>query len=420
MPEQTIVLHTMANGVTLIIEPMAAVQSAAVTLQLPAGVSHEAAGKNGTSALLGEMMLRGAGDLDSRGLSTALDNLGVHHSLSPGWFHLTLSAATVATRLPEALVLLTDIVRKPRLDADQFANCRIGREQILRSIEDEPKQKLMIELKRRCYAPPYNRPVEGSLKDLEGISLDDLSQHYQRCCVPQGAVIGIAGRVDPEQLIEQCEKLFGDWEGELPPPITELEPRDKSGHLDHESTQTHIGIAYPTVPVRHPDYYRAWAAVSILSGGMSSRLFTKVREERGLCYAIGASLNSLRDRARVLCYAGTTNERAQETLDVTLQELANYGDDVTESELSRCKARAKSSLIMQGESAMSRSGSLVRDWFHLGRITTLDEIRDRVDNLTVEEVREFAVNNTAQQFQVLTIGPEPLSCQGQVDLGALE
>src|SRR5438094_5228820 len=99
-------------------------------------------------------------------------------------------------------------------------------------------------------------------------------------------------------------------------------------------------------------------------------------------------LNSLRDQGRVLCYAGTTVERAQETLDVTLAELARLGEGISEAELDRCKARAKSSLIMQQESSSSRASAIARDWYHLERVETLDEISAKIDALTVAALLE--------------------------------
>jgi len=146
----------------------------------------------------------------------------------------------------------------------------------------------------------------------------------------------------------------------------------------------------------------------VLSGGMSSRLFTEVREKRGLCYAVYASLSSLRDEARVLCYAGTTVERAQETLDVTLQELVRLADGIEASELDRCRARAKSSLIMQQESTIARSAAVARDWYHLGRIMTLQEIHDQIESLTTETVLDHVQRFPARDFTVVTIGPQAL------------
>ena len=105
------------------------------------------------------------------------------------------------------------------------------------------------------------------------------------------------------------------------------------------------------MPYRHPDYFQAWGAVGVLSGGMSARLFTEVRERRGLCYSVYASYHTLRDRGGVFCYAGTSAERRQETLDVTLGELVRLAQGIEEHELDRLKARIKSALIMQQESS---------------------------------------------------------------------
>src|SRR5213075_1957852 len=125
-------------------------------------------------------------------------------------------------------------------------------------------------------------------------------------------------------------------------------------HIPKDTTQTQIGIAYESVRFGEPDYYAALGAVNVLSGGMSSRLFTEVREKEGLCYAVWATYTTFKDRASVLCYAGTTNERAQETFDVTLAELDRLKDGVEEEEVQRVRAGLKSSLIMQEESTSAR------------------------------------------------------------------
>src|SRR5262249_31387105 len=157
------------------------------------------------------------------------------------------------------------------------------------------------------------------------------------------------------------------------PSLTLGEVPEKRAHLEKETTQTQIGIAYPSVPIGHPDYYAALGAVNVLSGGMSARLFTEVREKRGLCYAVWATYQTLRDRASVLCYAGTTNERAQETLDVMLGELKRLQEGIEKEEVERVQAGLKSSLIMQEESTSARAGTLASDWYYLGRVRTFDE-----------------------------------------------
>jgi predicted Zn-dependent peptidase len=181
------------------------------------------------------------------------------------------------------------------------------------------------------------------------------------------------------------------------------------GHIEQETQQIQIALAYPTVPVASPDYYRARAATAILGGYSSARLFTEVREKRGLCYTVYASYESQLDRAAVLCYAGTSADRAQETLDVTLAEIARLGESGVElEELDTMRAGLKSSLIMQQESSMGRSGSIASDWFHLGRVRSLDEISAALDALTPESVGAFAAESAAKDLTILTLGPNPL------------
>ncbi|MFN0052197.1 MAG: M16 family metallopeptidase [Planctomycetales bacterium] len=408
MPEQQIHTRTFSNGLTLIIEPMADVQSAAFSLLIPAGSNYDPPGREGAAAVLVDLILRGAGSRDSMQLTNALDNLGLQRNEGVGNSHLSFTGATVAESLPAALAIYADVVRRPHLPEEEFEPARMGVEQSLRAIEDEPRQKVMIELRRRCYEAPWGVPSEGTLEGVGSLTAGDVKGLYERCAGPRDAILGIAGRVDVNQTLELVEQLFGDWSPQSPATYVSGPRGPARDHIPHESTQTQIGIAYDSVAYNDPDYYAAWGLVSVLSGGMSSRLFTEVREKRGLCYAVYASLNSLRDQGRVLCYAGTTVERAQETLDVTLGELMRLSEGIGEDELDRCKAGAKSTLIMQQESSSSRASSIARDWYHLGRVTTLDEVRRKIEELTVPILLEHSRRIPARNFTILTLGPKPL------------
>jgi predicted Zn-dependent peptidase len=141
---------------------------------------------------------------------------------------------------------------------------------------------------------------------------------------------------------------------------------------------------------------------------MSARLFTEVREKRGLCYSVFASYHTLKDLACVMCYAGTTAQRAQETLDVTLGELVRLAQGVERHELDRLKARVKSGLIMQQESSSARASSIAREWYHLGRVRSMEEIGRLVDSLSCESLGRYLAANPPQDFTIVTLGPEPL------------
>ena len=400
--------HTYANGLVLVAEPMPWLQSAAISWLVPAGCVCEPADRCGLSGFTCEMTLRGAGRRDSRQLVLDLDNLGVERSESVSAAHVSYGGATLAENLPETLAIFADILRRPRLPADQFEAGRQVVLQELRAVEDEPADKVMLELRRRHYPDPWGRSSFGRQQAVEATTIDDIRSFFRRHFRPNGTILGVAGRIAWEPLVDLVGRELGDWEPRPDEPIAEHPGPQGYAHVAFDSAQTQIGIAYASVPYRHPDYFQAWGAVGALSGGMSSRLFTEVRERRGLCYSVAASYHTLRDRGAVLCYAGTGAERAQETLDVTLGELVRLAAGVEEHELERLKARIKNALIMQQESSSARSSSVARDWYHLGRARTLDEIGSLVDGLTSRSINAYLAEHPPQDFTVVTLGEEPL------------
>ncbi|MDA1232194.1 MAG: pitrilysin family protein [Planctomycetota bacterium] len=405
---QTTQSFRLPNGLLVLVEPMPDVQSAAFTLLTPAGGVRDADGRCGTAAILTEMFSRGAGGLSARELSAAMDNLGLQRNAYVGSTHVTFSAATTADRIIDAMPLIGSMITEPHLADDDFEPARDLIEQSLMSMEDEPRQRLGKVLREYSYAAPWGNSAEGELADLPSITIEDIRRHYQQFVLPDEAILGIAGNVDIDEIRDSIEAAFGNWQ---PASVTDIAVKSMPQspfHIEHDSAQTHIGLAWNSVPYRDARYFEAWAAVSLLSGGMSSRLFTEVRERRGLCYAISASLSTLRDEGRVFAYAGTTTERAQETLDVTVAEILRLPEGITEDELQRCKARAKSSLIMQQESTTSRSSSLARDMYHLGRVVTLDEINSRINVLSTSQVRDFAIEWAPKSMVLITIGPQAL------------
>ncbi len=383
-------------------------ESAAFTVLLPAGSIYDPPDRGGLAALSCEMALRGAGDRDSRKFIEDLENLGLQRGESVSTAHTSFSGATLAKNLPAALVIYADLLRRAHLPADQLDAGRLVAIQELRAIEDEPGHKAMLELRRRHYPDPLGRPSEGTMASLEAITIDEIRREYQAYYRPNGMILGVAGRIDWKRLVDLVGGLFGDWQilDRSDVPLGSAGP--KVDHVPHEGNQTHIGIAFDSVPYRDPDYFQASGAVGVLSGGMSSRLFTEVREKRGLCYTVYASYHTFRDRGAVLCYAGTTAERAQETLEVTLGELKRLAKGVEPNELTRLKARVKSSLVMQQESSSARSSSIARDWYHLGRVRTLDEIGQLVDGLTCESINTYIAAHPPRDFTVVTLGPKPL------------
>jgi predicted Zn-dependent peptidase len=407
--QRSVQTHQLANGLVLLAEPVATVESAAFTFLAPCGCSNDPAERLGLTSMLSDMVLRGAGPRDSRALINDLEVLGVERGESVGISQTSFSGATLAENLEDALRIYADIIQRPHLPQDQLEASRLVCLQEIRGVEDEPAQKLMDELRRRTYPDPWGRASHGDEAGVNAATLSEVHRQWSHYYRPNGAILGVAGKVDWDRLVEHVESLFGAWKAVDAMPDVERAPAATTPHIDFDGNQCHIGIAFPSVPYRDPKYLQAWAAVGVLSGGMSSRLFTEVREKRGLCYSVSASLQTQLTRARVLCYAGTTAERAQETLDVTYSELLRLRQGVEQSELGRLKARIKSGLIMQQESTSARSGSIARDWYHLGRVRSLDELGRQVDELTAHSINEYLDEHPPSNFTFATLGPQPLN-----------
>jgi predicted Zn-dependent peptidase len=393
---------------TLLAERMDYVRSAALNFLVPGGCVYDPPKHLGIASVLTDLLTRGAGQRDSRELSLALDNLGLDRDESVGTLHVRFWGATLARNLAPALEIYADILRRPHFPKRELDPVKALALQDLQSLEDEPRQKLLIELRRRHYPAPLGQDRRGTREGIQSLTPRLIRNHYQRLFQPRGTILSVAGNIEWEPLRDQVERLFGDWQ-QVEEPKLSLGPQpERYEHIAKETTQTQIGIAYPTVPIGHPDYYAAQGAVNVLSGGMSARLFTEVREKRGLCYAVWASYQMVKDRASIVCYAGTTNERAQETLDVTLGELHRLKDGIESEEVERVQAGLKSSLIMQEESTSARAGTLASDWYYLGRVRSFDEIQGAVNALTPAGIIEHLRRWPPGDFTIVTLGPKAL------------
>jgi len=401
--------HVLANGMVILGQPMGEVESVAFDFMLPAGAASMPQGCGGASNIIADWIFRGAGDMDSRALSDRLDGLGLHRSSGVSSSHLMVGSVLEASNLAEALQLYAEVLLNPKLEADQFEYERqLGLDE-LSSLDDDPRQKVMIRLKEQFYPEPLGRSTIGSREELEKLTAERAAKLFEEHFNPAETVFGIAGKFDFEQVCHQLEQLFGSKPKREAEEIELKNAGEKYTHIQNEGAQVHIGLMTGTVTPEDPDYYKARAAVSVLSGGMSARLFTEVREKRGLCYAVAARYHGLKRAAGMISYAGTTPKKGQETLDVILEEFDRLKEGIDAEEMQRAKAGLKSSLVMQSESTGSRSAHLVNDYYIRGRVRTLEEIREKIEQLTAESVVEFLRKNEFTDYTIVTIGPVKLS-----------
>ena len=406
--QEKIFHHTFENGLTVLAQPMPWLESAAFSIATPAGFRYDPANKLGLANLACEMVQRGSGELSSRQWVEALDMLGVDYSSSVSLYNTNFGGAMQAAQLHDALSIYADVLRNPILPESQFEDGRQVCFQELASLEDDLAQRAILQLRQNIYGSVDGRYSEGSMESVAGLTLQDVQEFYKTHYRPNGMIIACAGKIDFESLRDHVGNLFADWDSNEVSPADNVITPTSYQHIDHQSEQTHIALAYPGFTYSTPEFYLNRGAVGVLSGGMSSRLFTEVREKRGLCYTVFASCHTLKDKASVICYSGTSSDRAQETLDVIVEQLQLMSKGIQEDELRRLKVQIRSGMVMQQESCRSRAGSIARDWSHLGRVRLLDEINDAINSLTVESINEFLCQQPPANFQVVTLGPSPL------------
>ena len=395
---------------TILGEQMDNVESVAFDLRLPCGSSFIPDGCCGAGNVITDWIMRGAGSRDSKQLIAALDGLGLHRSSSVSSSRLSLSSALESSNLENALALYSDIIRQPRLDTEQFELSKQLAIADLLALDDDPRQKVMLNLYEQFYPYPFGKPAAGKTEELETLTPDKVKDIIAAGFNLSQATLAVAGKYDFDNLCNLAEKLFGSDQPDPQPTPVAGDSGSKYTHIQHEGAQVHLGLMTKADTIKSPDYYNMMAAVSILSGGMSSRLFTEVREKRGLCYAVGARFHTLKDFAGICCYTGTTPDKAQEVYDVIKSEFEKLSQGVTEDEVQRAKVGLKSSLIMQSESTSSKASGIASDHYLLGRVRPIDEIKQSLESVDKNSVDKFLAGSSFTDFTVLTIGPQTIEC----------
>ncbi len=405
---KTVDKFVLSNGLVVLGEQMAGVGSVAFGFLLPAGAARLPEGCCGAGAVISDWIFRGAGSRNSRQLIDVLDGLGLHRNTSVSTDHLALGAALEASNLSEALEVYADIILRPMLAPDQFELSKQLAIHDIVGLDDDPRHKVMLSVSEQFYPEPYGRWPIGKLDELESLSAETAAAIVKDRFDCGNGIFSVAGKYDFDAVCKQIERLFDAETPGVDMTVTVGAAGERYTHIPHDGAQVHIGLMTQAPPIMSADYYDINVAVSILSGGMSSRLFTEVREKRGLCYAVGARYGTLKDLASISCYAGTTPDKAQETLDVIIAEFGRLGEEISDGELQRAKVGLESSLIMQSESSSARAGGIAGDYYHFGRVRSMEEIKEKLEAISAKSVLDCLRNNPFADYTVATIGPKKI------------
>lgn len=400
---------TLPNGLRIIAQPMDGVESLALGFCVATGARDEQAAEAGAAHFIDGLAFQGTAARTVRELTEAFEDLGARHDASAGNELFWYTAHALGRSLGEIVPLLAEVVRRPRFDDAEAEKVRDRLLQEHAQLEDEPMQKIFDVLQHEFFHDhPYGHSVLGTEATIRRLTPDDLRAFYARTHLPNNTIVAAAGKLDFDALVRAVEAACGDWQAaELLPLPDAPAYAPRVCVIQRESNQQHIGLGARGVAVGDPDYYAMALLGTILGGSMNSRLFTEVREKRGLAYGVGAYPGSMQRAGILRVYAGTVPQKAHETVAVIVDELRKLeATPVSDDELARAKTLLKSRVIMGGERTTSRRNVIATSLWYEGIVRTLDEIRALIEAVTVEQIQSVARRlGLSRQYTLTAIGP---------------
>ena len=402
-------LKKLKNGITLIVHQVPEISSMAYSFHMLGGLQSDPEDKLGASLILTEMTSRAGGNYDKVQFSQELDKYGINHSENASFDSFNYSGVCLASESRKALELLSCMVVRPTFPEDTFLGMQNIFLQDLKVLEDNASRKAMFEFNKKYFPPPHNRSGLGTESGLLNTSYSTIKDLWQKTYSPQGAVLSLAGNINEDEISKIVEEYFGNWSGNLYD-LAKYQG-DKNffkTHIDFDSNQTQIIIAHPSVKVLDDQYYVAQVANQILSGGMFGRLFEEVREKRGLCYSVSSSFSATLDYGRVLYYAGTTTERAQETLSVMIDVVNSIVGTIKDSELHRAKIDLLSGFIIGNESTKAKAFRNYIEYHFRNKIRCIDEVKEKINSVTISDLDTYFKKYNLSNYSLLTLGKDSL------------
>jgi len=382
------------NGLILLTEAMPHVRSVSLGVWLRRGSRHEPARFNGISHFLEHLVFKGTESRSARDIALAADSVGMQLDAFTTKEYTCFYVKTLDAHLREAVDLLADIVQHPKFDPVELERERqVVREEI-RMVEDSPEE-LIYDLFSEHFYPghPLGRPIQGTDESVSSLSRRQLLGYFRRAYRPDQILIVAAGNVDHGRLSRMIGRAFGGMRRGNGTVAGVRPPRPRGGVVRRrrkELEQLHLMLGVPTYPEGFDQRYALYVLNALLGGTMSSRLFQKIREERGLVYSVYSGLNAFSDCGFLLVAAATGPERGSEVVQLVLEELhelAAKGPGAAEMEVA--KEHLKGSLMLSLESTSSRMSNLARQEIYFGRQRTLEEILRRIDAVDAGQVHEL-------------------------------
>ena len=398
---------TLPNGLRVVTERMAGYSSAALGVWVMAGARHEHESENGIAHFLEHMAFKGTARRSARAIAEEIEDVGGMLNAYTGREMTAYYARVLGADLPRAADIIADILRAPAFAPDEI---EVERGVILQEIgqsRDTPDDIIFDWLQEVAYpGQPIGRPILGLPERVHAVSRDDLARFTGANYAPGRMILAAAGDVDHDQVVRLAEAGFGDLSAAAPGAVTPARFTGGERREEKALEQAHMALAFDAPSRRDPAIYAAQLYATALGGGMSSRLFQELRENRGLCYTVFAQPSAWSDTGAITLYAGTGEADIATLARAMAGEIARTARDLTETELERARAQNRAGMLMGMESVSARAERLARMTAIWGRVPTLDEMIAKLDAVTLEEVRAMAARMAREAPAALALyGP---------------
>ena len=382
-------LHRLTNGLSIIIDPMSGAQSAAVGLYAAVGSRAEPDGKGGLAHMVEHMVFKGAGSRGARAIAEAIEDVGGQLNAWTARDQTVFHARTLPADVPLAVELVADLVRAPHLDASELEREKGVILSELGECHDNPEDLVGDLLFEAAFAgQPLGRPVIGCEESIRGIVRADLTAWMERELTAPRLLLVATGAVDEDCILDLAERRFGDMPDV---PHASLPAASFTGgqRLDRRSSdQTHWSLAFAGLPGADPGMPALSVFAQAVGGGMSSRLFQQLREERGLCYSVYAWTQGFADTGILAINAATDESDAGESLALARQIVEQATADLSEAEIARARAQIEAHLLMSLETVQGRADHHARSFELFGRLVPMEEVLAEIGAVDASAARE--------------------------------
>src|SRR5277367_5104140 len=399
----------LSNGLLVLTESMPHVRSVSMGAWIGSGSRDEGAEVNGISHFVEHMVFKGTTSRSAQQIAREVDTIGGNLDAFTGKEMVCFNIKVLDENVPPALEVLADLVLHPT-----FAPEELAREQgvILEEIkmdEDNPDY-LVNEVWTQNFwkGDALGRPILGTAKTVTTFNQRVLFDFYAGRFTAPNMVFSAAGNLDHDAFVAQVEKEFSSLaasgDGVLPKTKAPVATPHITLKRKKSLEQVQFCLGVPAPPVNDEGRYGVYLLNTMLGGGMSSRLFQTIREDQGLAYSIYSEMNPFRDTGSICVYAGTSVDKTQKVLQLTLQELRRLKEEtVGEVELKRAKDQLKSNMVIGLESSGSRMANLARQQMYFGRFFGVDEMMEEIEAVTTADVQELAQELFRPEMMALTL-----------------